>query len=119
MRSRNLGAKVLHRLDGRPLINHVLRTARLAPQGLRGCRAQGGDVRTAVLEELNEEYTEFVLQQEQLGTGTQSIPPANFLRNQDSTLLDPLRRCSDDRRETLATYSSITVIVEKSAAVRP
>ncbi|NJM54359.1 MAG: NTP transferase domain-containing protein [Blastocatellia bacterium] len=70
-RMRSNLAKVLHKLDGRPLINHVCRTATaLAPRKIYVVIGhQGEDVKTAVLEELNEEHVEFVWQNEQLGTG--------------------------------------------------
>ena len=55
-------AKVLHRLDGRPLINHVCRTATaLAPAKIYVVIGhQGDDVKTAVLNELEEQKVVFV-----------------------------------------------------------
>ena len=48
-------AKVLHRLDGRPLINHVTRAAAaLAPEKIYVVIGhQGEDVRSAVLNEID------------------------------------------------------------------
>lgn len=53
-RMRSNLAKVLHELDGRPLISHVCRTATaLAPRKVYVVIGhQGEDVKTAVLEEL-------------------------------------------------------------------
>src|SRR3712207_6420321 len=70
-RMRSNLAKVLHRLDGRPLVGHVCRTAAaLAPRKVYVVIGhQGEDVRQAVLEELDEEHSGFVWQTEQLGTG--------------------------------------------------
>ena len=64
-------AKVLHRLDGRPLINHVCETAlSLAPQKVYVVVGhQASDVETAVLKETGVETVEFPVQHEQLGTG--------------------------------------------------
>ena len=70
-RMRSNRAKVLHQLDGRPLINHVCRTAAaLAPQNIFVVVGhQADEVKAAVLEELNEDHAVFVIQKEQLGTG--------------------------------------------------
>ena len=88
-RMRSNLAKVLHKLDGRPLINHVCRTATaLAPRKIYVVIGhQGEDVKTAVLEELNEEHAEFVWQSEQLGTGHAVNSARAFLENEDSTIL--------------------------------
>ena len=88
-RMRSNLAKVLHKLDGRPLINHVCRTATaLAPRKIYVVIGhQGDDVKNAVLEELNEEHAEFAWQSEQLGTGHAVNSARQFLENEDSTLL--------------------------------
>ncbi len=88
-RMRSNLAKVLHELDGRPLINHVCRTATaLAPRKIYTVIGhQGEDVKNAVLEELNEEHAEFVWQKEQLGTGDAVNSAREFLENEESTLL--------------------------------
>ncbi|MEP6850947.1 MAG: bifunctional UDP-N-acetylglucosamine diphosphorylase/glucosamine-1-phosphate N-acetyltransferase GlmU, partial [Acidobacteriota bacterium] len=97
-------AKVLHRLDGRPLINHVCRTAvSLAPQKVYVVVGHHGeDVRLAVLEELSEEHTEFVVQHEQLGTGDAVNAARDFLQNENSTLLILSGDVPMIRPETLA-----------------
>jgi bifunctional UDP-N-acetylglucosamine pyrophosphorylase / glucosamine-1-phosphate N-acetyltransferase len=88
-RMRSNLAKVLHKLDNRPLINHVCRTATaLAPRKIYVVIGhQGEDVKKAVLEELNEEHAEFVWQNEQLGTGHAVNSAREFLEDADSTIL--------------------------------
>ena len=88
-RMRSNLAKVLHELDGRPLINHVCRTATaLAPRKIYTVIGhQKEDVKSAVLEELNEEHAEFVWQKEQNGTGDAVNSAREFLENEESTLL--------------------------------
>jgi bifunctional N-acetylglucosamine-1-phosphate-uridyltransferase/glucosamine-1-phosphate-acetyltransferase GlmU-like protein len=82
-------AKVLHKIDGRPLINHVCLTATaLAPRKIYVVIGhQGDDVRRAVLEELEEKHAAFAWQKEQLGTGHAVNAAREFLENEDSTLL--------------------------------
>ncbi|HMJ08654.1 MAG TPA: bifunctional UDP-N-acetylglucosamine diphosphorylase/glucosamine-1-phosphate N-acetyltransferase GlmU [Pyrinomonadaceae bacterium] len=82
-------AKVLHRLDGRPLINHVCRTAAgLGPQKIFVVIGhQGDDVKKAVAGELSEDETIFVVQREQLGTGDAVNAAREFLEDHDSTLV--------------------------------
>lgn len=82
-------AKVLHRLDGRPLINHVCETAsELAPRLIYTVVGhQADDVTSVVLNELAKEKTAFVLQKQQLGTGDAVNAAREFLENEDSTLL--------------------------------
>lgn len=97
-------AKVLHRLDGRPLVNHVCRTATaLAPRKIYVVIGhQGEDVKKAVLEELDAEHSEFVWQAEQLGTGHAVNSASRFLENEDSTLLVLSGDVPMIRAETLA-----------------
>src|SRR5918996_1173424 len=80
-------AKVLHRLDGRPLINHVSRTAAaLAPEKIYVVIGhQGGDVRAAVLEEFDSNDAVFVEQKQQLGTGDAVNAAREMLADRDST----------------------------------
>lgn len=82
-------AKVLHKLDGRPLINHVSRVAAaLAPEKIYVVIGhQGEDVKTAVLKELDPDQIEFVWQREQLGTGDAVDAGRSYLEDSDSTLL--------------------------------
>lgn len=103
-RMRSNLAKVLHKLDGRPLINHVCRTATaLAPRKIYVVIGhQGEDVKTAVLEELNEEHVKFVWQNEQLGTGHAVNSAREFLENGDSTILVLSGDVPMIRAETLA-----------------
>ncbi len=88
-RMRSDVAKVMHLLDGRPLINHVCRTATaLTPRKIYTVIGhQGEKVKQAVLEELDENHAEFVWQKEQLGTGDAVNSARSFLENEDSTLL--------------------------------
>ncbi|MEO7659508.1 MAG: sugar phosphate nucleotidyltransferase, partial [Pyrinomonadaceae bacterium] len=64
-------AKVLHKLDGRPLINHVCEAAlKLKPQKIYVIVGhQAHDVEAAVLNETDRNIAIFALQKEQLGTG--------------------------------------------------
>lgn len=103
-RMRSNLAKVLHRLDGRPLINHVCRTAAaLAPRKVYVIIGhQGEDVREAVLEELGEEYVEFVRQENQLGTGDAVNSARKFLEEEDSEILVLSGDVPMIRPETLA-----------------
>lgn len=104
-RMRSNLAKVLHELDGRPLINHVCRTAAsLAPRKIYTVIGhQGEDVKDAVLVELDENHAEFVLQKEQLGTGDAVNSAREFLENEDSTLLVLSGDVPMIRAETLAS----------------
>lgn len=82
-------AKVLHLLDGRPLINHVCRTASaLAPRKIYVVIGhQGENVKKAVWGELDNDNFEFAWQKEQLGTGDAVNSARKFLETEDSTLL--------------------------------
>lgn len=103
-RMRSNLAKVLHRLDGRPLINHVCRTATaLAPRKIYVVIGhQGDDVKKAVLSELDEEQAVFVWQKEQLGTGDAVNAAREFLAGSDSILLVLSGDVPMIRAETLA-----------------
>lgn len=82
-------AKVLHEVDGRPLISHVCRTAAsLAPEKIYVVIGhQGDEVRRAVLRELDESEVVFVEQRAQLGTGDAVNSARDFLGDRDSTLV--------------------------------
>lgn len=82
-------AKVLHRLSGRPLINHVCSTAAvLGPEKIYVVIGhQGDDVKTAVLGEMDAEAVEFAVQKEQLGTGDAVNSARGFLENRESTVV--------------------------------
>src|SRR5215203_64698 len=103
-RMRSNLAKVLHQLDGRPLINHVCRTATaLAPRKVYVVIGhQGEEVKSAVLEELDAEHAEFVWQKQQLGTGHAVNAAREFLENENSTLLVLSGDVPMIRAETLA-----------------
>jgi bifunctional UDP-N-acetylglucosamine pyrophosphorylase / glucosamine-1-phosphate N-acetyltransferase len=103
-RMRSNLAKVLHKIDGRPLINHVCLTATaLAPRKIHVVIGhQGEDVKKAVLEELDEKHAAFVWQKEQLGTGHAVNSAREFLENEDSTLLILSGDVPMIRAETLA-----------------
>ena len=103
-RMRSNLAKVLHRLDDRPLINHVCRTAiALAPRKIYVVIGnQGEEVKNAVLKEVDESHAEFVWQEKQLGTGDAVNAARRFLENEDSTLLILSGDVPMIRPETLA-----------------
>lgn len=82
-------AKVLHKIDGKALIAHVVAcAAALDPRHIYvvvGHQAEA--VKAAVLQELDEEKVSFALQTEQLGTGHAVNSARQFLADKDSTLL--------------------------------
>ena len=88
-RMRSNLAKVLHKLDGRTLIGHVLRTAEeLEPRRIYSVVGhQGDDVKSEVLEHIEAPKAGFVLQEKQLGTGDAVNSAREFLENEDSILL--------------------------------
>jgi bifunctional UDP-N-acetylglucosamine pyrophosphorylase/glucosamine-1-phosphate N-acetyltransferase len=97
-------AKVLHRLDGRPLINHVCRTATaLAPESIYVVIGyQGKDVKAAVLNELDHQQVVFVTQEKQLGTGDAVNAAREYLQEKNSTLVVLSGDVPMIRPETLA-----------------
>ena len=84
-------AKVLHRLDGRPLISHVCRVAlQLEPRNVYVVVGhQAADVQAAVEKEFASQPGRFafVQQREQRGTGDAVMAAANVLRGQDATIM--------------------------------
>src|SRR5438045_3020476 len=88
-RMRSNIAKVLHRLDGRPLIAHVVRTAAsLQPQGIYVVIGHQGDqVQAAVETELGKESARFVRQVEQRGTGDAVLAASDHFSASNSTIL--------------------------------
>lgn len=82
-------AKVLHRLDGRALINHVCKTASaLKPQKvcvIVGHQAE--DVKAEVLSEFDSGIFEFAIQEKQLGTGDAVNAGRSLLAGRKSTTL--------------------------------
>lgn len=97
-------AKVLHNLDGRPLVNHVCRTATaLAPESIYVVIGhQGEEVKSAVLSELNAQKFVFVTQEQQLGTGDAVNAARGHLHDRDSTLVVLSGDVPMIRHETLA-----------------
>jgi bifunctional UDP-N-acetylglucosamine pyrophosphorylase / glucosamine-1-phosphate N-acetyltransferase len=88
-RMRSNTAKVLHKLDGRPLISHVCHTAAaLAPRKVYVVVGhQAEEVKNAVLSEMSPEQTVIVRQEKQLGTGDAVNAAREFLENDDALLL--------------------------------
>ena len=82
-------AKVLHKLDGRPLINHVCRTAAtLDPAKIYVVIGhQGEDVKAAVLDDIDESSAGFAWQKQMLGTGDAVNAARELLADTESTLL--------------------------------
>jgi bifunctional UDP-N-acetylglucosamine pyrophosphorylase/glucosamine-1-phosphate N-acetyltransferase len=70
-RMRSNRAKVLHQLDGRPLVNHVVEAALgLDPKSVCVIVGhQAGEVETAVRTEFDDDRVRFAVQERQLGTG--------------------------------------------------
>ena len=88
-RFRSGRAKVLHRLDGRPLIDHVCQTAvLLSPEKIYFVVGhQAEEVKESVANEFDLANFEFVLQEKQLGTGNAVNAARAFLAEKDSTVL--------------------------------
>ena len=84
-------AKVLHKLDGRPLISHVCRTALgLDPRKVYVVVGhQAEEVRKSVAEDFPSQVDRlaFVEQREQRGTGDAVIAAESVLRNQGGTVV--------------------------------
>lgn len=77
--------KVLQPLAGRPLLKHVVDTARqLEPASIHVVYGHGGD---KVRERLKDENVSWVLQAEQLGTGHAVMQAAKHLNDDDITLV--------------------------------
>jgi bifunctional UDP-N-acetylglucosamine pyrophosphorylase/glucosamine-1-phosphate N-acetyltransferase len=88
-RMKSATAKVLHQLDGRPLIAHVCRTAvALAPQGVYVVVGhQADEVTRAVEAELGVNQAAFILQPEQKGTGDAVMAAREHLADADNLIL--------------------------------
>ena len=84
-------AKVLHKLDGRPLISHVCRAAlELEPRSIYIVVGhQADDVQAAVQKEFPSEASRigFVHQREQRGTGDAVMATDNVLRGKSGTVM--------------------------------
>src|SRR5215813_11900229 len=84
-------AKVLHKLDGRPLISHVCRAAlKLEPRSVYVVVGhQAGDVQAAVEEEFASQSGRFafVQQREQRGTGDAVTAAEDVLRGKNADVM--------------------------------
>ena len=123
-RMKSKRAKVLHELDGRPLIGHLLRTAKaLDPRQIVvvvGYQAE--EVEKAALAEVGE-LASFVLQEKQRGTGDAVECARSVLENSDSLLLvingdvpllkaETLRKLIEQHESTGAKCSFLSVHLE-------
>jgi len=123
-RMKSKRAKVLHELDGRPLIGHLLRTAKaLDPRQIIvvvGYQAQ--EVEEAALAEVGD-LASFVLQEKQRGTGDAVECARSVLQNSDSLLLvingdvplikaETLRKLIEQHESTGAKCSFLSVHLE-------
>lgn len=97
-------AKVLHELDGRPLINYVCHAATaLGPEKIYVVIGhQGEEVKAAVLDEISRGTAVFVTQERQLGTGDAVNAAREHLEKRDSTLVILSGDVPMIRHETLA-----------------
>ena len=102
-------AKVLHQLDGRPLIVHVCRTAaKLGPRKIYVVVGhQAEQVRAAVEDELGKDGAEFVQQAEQRGTGDAVMAAKSALADAHSTILVLAGDVPLVRAETLSNLLTI------------
>jgi bifunctional UDP-N-acetylglucosamine pyrophosphorylase/glucosamine-1-phosphate N-acetyltransferase len=82
-------AKVLHKLQGRPIIAHVCRTASLLdPRSIQVIVGhQADEVRAAVEKELGHDRASFVNQAEQRGTGDAVMAARGAMAGENSTVL--------------------------------
>ncbi|HYT49936.1 MAG TPA: bifunctional UDP-N-acetylglucosamine diphosphorylase/glucosamine-1-phosphate N-acetyltransferase GlmU, partial [Pyrinomonadaceae bacterium] len=113
-------AKVLHKLDGRPLIAHVCRTAAaLGPRTIHVVVGhQAEQVRAAVDQELGPGKAAFIHQAEQRGTGDAVLAARNVLADAKSTVLIlsgdvPLVRAESLQafiKEHVASKASCTIL---------
>jgi bifunctional UDP-N-acetylglucosamine pyrophosphorylase / glucosamine-1-phosphate N-acetyltransferase len=123
-RMKSKRAKVLHELDGRPLIGHLLRTAKaLDPRQIIvvvGYQAQ--EVEEAALAEVGD-LASFVMQEKQRGTGDAVECARSVLENSDSLLLvingdvplikaETLRKLIEQHESTGAKCSFLSVHLE-------
>lgn len=90
-RMRSATAKVLHELNGRPLIAHVCRTAVALMKTARPIYVvvghQAEEVERAVSEEIGAGGARFVIQSKQRGTGDAVMAASDALAGADSTVL--------------------------------
>ncbi len=123
MKSRK--AKVLHEVDGRPLIEHVCRAAlQLNPRRIYVVVGhQAAEVEAAVRAGVPSELASFVTQVEQKGTGDAVNAARGALANSESTLLilsgdvplvraQTLKRLCDQHRESNAAITILSTRLE-------
>jgi len=105
-RMKSAKAKVLHELDGLPLIAHVCRTAnRLDPRKIHVVVGhQAEDVETAVRAQVPAGLANFVLQAQQRGTGDAVMSAKSVLQNNDVIVLVLSGDVPLVRPETLAQF---------------
>jgi bifunctional UDP-N-acetylglucosamine pyrophosphorylase/glucosamine-1-phosphate N-acetyltransferase len=86
---KSVTAKVLHKLDGRPMIAHVCRTAaQVEPRAITVIVGhQADEVKKAVSTELGEQRASFALQENQKGTGDAVLAAEQSLTDSEATLL--------------------------------
>ena len=124
-RMRSGRAKVLHELDGQPLIAHVASTAHLLnPKKITVVVGhQAAEVENAVREVLPEGVSAFVTQSEQRGTADAVMAARDVLKNNQSTLLilsgdvplirpETLSSFVDSHRTSAAACSILSVKIE-------
>jgi bifunctional UDP-N-acetylglucosamine pyrophosphorylase/glucosamine-1-phosphate N-acetyltransferase len=124
-RMKSAVAKVLHKLDGRPLIAHVCRTATsLKPRKIYVVVGhQAEQVQAAVDKDLGTGKTSFVHQTQQRGTGDAVITAKDSLANAKSTILilsgdvpmvraDTLRSLVDEHAASNASCTILTIRLE-------
>src|SRR6185295_5832974 len=118
-------AKVLHKLDGRPLIAHAVRTAStLQPRKIYVVIGhQAEQVKAAVTDDAGTEGLEFLNQVEQRGTGDAVLTAKDALAKAHSTVLilsgdvplvraDTLKKLLDTHRNENAACTILTVRLE-------
>ena len=118
-------AKVLHKLDGRPLIAHVCRAAaELSPNRIFVVVGhQATEVQAAVEVELGKGEAHFVYQAKQRGTGDAVLASQDALANVDSTVLilsgdvpmvhaETLRRLIDKHNNDQSLCTILTIKLE-------
>jgi bifunctional UDP-N-acetylglucosamine pyrophosphorylase/glucosamine-1-phosphate N-acetyltransferase len=100
-------AKVLHKLDGRPLIAHVCRTAaQLQSRDIYVVVGhQASEVQAVVEKELGQEKARFINQAEQRGTGDAVLAAKDSLREAKSTILILSGDVPFVRAETLRAFT--------------
>lgn len=121
-------AKVLHKLDGRPLIAHVCQTAAmLGPRKIYVVVGHQADqVQAAVEQQIGAGAAIFVLQADQRGTGDAVMAAKAELANSTSTLLilsgdvplvkaETLRKLIDAHNSAQAAGTILTVRLENPA----